>query len=325
MVWTNNELESDYQTIKNELINTGSVVSVTKSNSPITSIFSNNTVEWPGMEPGTRVVFTTIATEYDYTKTMGMKMVAGRDFSQEFNDSTHVVINQAAVDVMNLTEPVGSKINMWGSEWTIIGVIENVIMGSPYEPVSPMMAVFSPNWTSTITIRLEKTHDLPTVISKVEDVFKRLNPTYPFAYRFADVEFDKKFSTINLVSNLAKVFAALALSITALGLFGLAAFTAEQRSKEVSIRKVLGASVTGLVFLIAKDFTRLVLMAFGMASPLAWWFLSGFLERYPYRVTIAWWVLPLAGLSALIVALFIVSSQALRAATTNPVNHLRNE
>jgi putative ABC transport system permease protein len=325
MVWTNNELESDYQTIKNELINTGSVVSVTKSNSPITSIFSNNTVEWPGMEPGTRVVFTTIATEYDYTKTMGVKIIEGRDFSPEFNDSSMVVINQAAVDAMGLTEPIGSKLTMWGGEWTIIGVIENVIMASPYEPVAPMMAVFIPTWTSTITIRLEKTTDMQASINKVEEVFKKFNPTYPFAYRFAEVEFDKKFSTINLVSNLAKVFAALALSITALGLFGLAAFTAEQRSKEVSIRKVLGASVTGLVLLISKDFSRLVILAFLLSAPIAWWFLSGFLERYPYRVNIAWWVLPLAGLSALIVALFIVSTQALRAATTNPVNHLRNE
>lgn len=325
MVWTNNELESDYQTVKNELINTGAVVSVCKSNSPITSIFSNNTVEWPGMEPGTRVVFTTIATEYDYTKTMGVNLIEGRDFSPDYNDSSNVVINQAAVDVMGLTEPIGSKLNMWGGEWTIVGVAENIIMGSPYEPVQPMVIVFIPGWTSTISIRLEKTNDLNASISKVEDVFKKFNPTYPFAYRFADVEFEKKFSTINLISSLASIFATLALIITTLGLFGLAAFTAEQRSKEVSIRKVLGASVTGLVMLISKDFTRLVFVAFAVASPIAWWFLSGFLERYPYRVVIAWWVLPAAGLSALVVALLIVSTQALRAATTNPVNHLRNE
>ena len=325
MVWTNNELESSYQTIKNELIATGAVKSVTKSNSPITSIFSNNVVEWPGMTPGTRVIFTTIATEYDYVQTMGMKLIAGRDFSSEFNDSTSVIINQAAVDVMGLEDPIGSTINMWDDEWTIVGVTENVIMNSPYEPIAPMTVVFVPTWTSTITLRLEKTADLPAAISKVEDVFKRLNPTYPFAYRFADVEFEKKFSSINLISNLAKVFAVLALTITALGLFGLAAFTAEQRSKEVSIRKVLGATVTGLVLLISKDFSRLVIISFVLFAPLAWWFLSGFLEQYPYRITIAWWIFPLAGLAALIVALIIVSTQALRAATSNPVNSLRNE
>jgi ABC-type antimicrobial peptide transport system permease subunit len=326
MVWTNGELETNYQTIKNELLTTGAVKSVTKSNSPITSIFSNNIVEWPGMAPGTRVVFTTIATEYDYVKTMGMKLLEGRDFSPEFaSDSSGVIINQAAVEMMQLEEPIGATLSMNDSELTVIGVIENVIMSSPYEPVSPMMAVFIPDWTSTITLRLEKTADLPGAINKVEDVFKRLNPTYPFAYRFADVEFEKKFSSINLISNLAKVFAALALTITALGLFGLAAFTAEQRSKEVSIRKVLGATVTGLVLLISKDFSRLVIIAFVFFAPLAWWFLTGFLEEYPYRITIAWWIFPLAGLSALIVALIIVSTQALRAATSNPVNSLRNE
>jgi ABC-type antimicrobial peptide transport system permease subunit len=278
------------------------------------------------MAPGTRVVFTTIATEYDYVKTMGMKLLEGRDFSPEFaSDSSGVIINQAAVEMMQLEEPIGATLSMNGSELTIIGVIENVIMSSPYEPVSPMMAAFIPDWTSTITIRLEKTTDLPGAISKVEDVFKRLNPTYPFAYRFADVEFEKKFSSINLISNLAKVFAALALTITALGLFGLAAFTAEQRSKEVSIRKVLGATVTGLVLLISRDFSRLVIIAFVLFAPLAWWFLSGFLEQYPYRINIAWWIFPLAGLAALIVALIIVSTQALRAATSNPVNSLRNE
>jgi ABC-type antimicrobial peptide transport system permease subunit len=325
MIWTNGELETNYQTIKNELINTGAVKSVCKSNSPITSIFSNNTVEWPGMAPGTRVVFTTIATEYDYAKTMGITVLEGRDFSPDFNDSTNVVINLAAVEVMGLTNPIGSKISMWGGEWTIVGVLENVIMNSPYEPVQPLVMVFMPGWTSTISVRLEKTADLQASIGKVEEVFKKLNPTYPFAYRFADVEFDKKFSQINLISSLAKIFASLALIITALGLFGLAAFTAEQRAKEVSIRKVLGATVTNLVVLISKDFSRLVIIAFVIASPVAWWFLSGFLERYPYRITINWWILPAAGLVTLLVALAIVSTQALRAAMSNPVENLRNE
>ncbi len=326
MVWTNGDLERSYSTVKKELLNTGAVVSVTKSNSPITSIFSSNTVEWPGMEPGTRVVFTTIATEYDYVKTMGIKLIEGRDFSEEFStDSSAVLINQSAVKVMGLTEPVGAKITMWEKEWTIVGVTEDVIMGSPYQPIDPMVVIFDPQWSSTVTIRLGKTDDLQASISKVEGVFKKLNPAFPFAYRFADVEFNKKFSTINLISNLAHVFASLALIITALGLFGLAAFTAEQRAKEVSIRKVMGASVSGLVLLISKDFTRLVIIAFVLASPIAWWFLSGFLERYPYRITIAWWILPASGLAALLVALLIVSSQAFRAASSNPVNSLRNE
>ncbi|MCU0357693.1 MAG: ABC transporter permease [Cyclobacteriaceae bacterium] len=325
MVWTNAELEKNYQTIKNELLNTGVVQSVTKSNSPITSVFANNFAEWPGMEPSTRVVFSTIATEYDYIKTMGIRLVEGRDFSPEFNDSTHVIINQAAADRMGLTDPIGATLSMWGADLTIIGVTENILMNSPYEIVEPMVLVFEPGWSSTITLRLARTNDLKASIDEVEGIFRKLNPTYPFEFRFADVEFDKKFAGISLVSNLARVFATLALIITALGLFGLAAYTAEQRSKEVSIRKVLGATVSGLIMLMAKDFTRLVVLSFAVSAPIAWWFLSNFLEQYPYRITIAWWILPAAGLSAIFIAIIIVSTQAWRAASANPVTNLRNE
>ena len=146
-----------------------------------------------------------------------------------------------------------------------------------------------------------------------------------FEYRFADTDFEKKFSTINLISMLAMIFAILAILITCLGLFGLAAFTAEQRTKEIGIRKVMGATVGSLVVLITKDFSRLVLFAFVISAPLAWWALNNFLERYPYRVSVAWWVLPIAGLLALVLALIIVSTQALRAARSNPSESLRSE
>jgi ABC-type antimicrobial peptide transport system permease subunit len=162
-------------------------------------------------------------------------------------------------------------------------------------------------------------------LQKVEQVFKKHNPNYPFEYRFVDADFEKKFSTINLISKLAGIFASLAIIITCLGLLGLAAFTAEQRTKEVGIRKVLGATVTSIVLLISKDFSKLVLFAFLISAPLGWWFLSNFLERYPYRVEISWWVLLSAGGLAFVLALLIVSTQALRAAMSNPVNSLRSE
>ena len=157
------------------------------------------------------------------------------------------------------------------------------------------------------------------------DIETNFNPSYPFNYRFADLEFEKKFSTINLISRLSFIFAALAIIITCLGLFGLAAFTAEQRTKEIGIRKVMGATVSGLVLLITKDFSRMVVIAFTISAPLAWWALNIFLERYPYRISIPWWVLPLAGFMALMLTLVIVSTQALRAATSNPANSLRSE
>jgi ABC-type antimicrobial peptide transport system permease subunit len=156
-------------------------------------------------------------------------------------------------------------------------------------------------------------------------VFEKYSPAYPFEYRFADVEFQKKFTNINLTSTLASLFATLTIIITGLGLFGLASFTAEQRTKEIGIRKVLGASVGGLVSMMSKDFSKLVIISFLISAPLAWWLLTKYLERYPVRTDIAWWVFPVTGLVALIFAVSIVSTQALRAARSNPVNSLRSE
>lgn len=324
-IWTNNELEDNFQTVRDALVQTGVVQSACKSNSPITSIFSNNEVKWAGMPEG-RVGFTTVATEYDYTQTMGIKMIAGRDFSPDFkSDSSAVIINQAAVDLMGLKEPIGETLIYNEQELKIIGVIPNIVMASPYTPVEPMTLLFSPGWSSTITVRLNQTPDLQGAIAKVEEVFKKHNPNYPFEYRFVDADFEKKFATINLISRLAGIFAGLAIVITCLGLLGLAAFTAEQRTKEVGIRKVLGASVTSIVVLISKDFSRLVLFAFLVSAPIGWLALSKFLERYPYRVEISWWVLLSAGVIAFVLAIVIVSTQALRAAVSNPVNSLRSE
>ncbi len=326
LVWTNRGIEANFKSLREALLQTGVVKSVAKSNAPITRIFSSNSVEWAGKPAGPPVDFTTIATEYDYTQTMGIKMIEGRDFSRDFkSDSTAMVINKVAVDLMGMKDPLGQKLTMWGKQWTIIGVMENVVMGSPYQPIEPLVMEFDPYWSSTLSIRLEKVNDLPSSISKVEAVMKKFNPSYPFSYRFADIEFDKKFSTINLISRLSGIFAALAIIITCLGLFGLASFTAEQRTKEIGIRKVMGATVSGLVLLISKEFTKLVLVAFLIAAPLAWWSLSAFLERYPYRVEIYWWVLPAAGIVALVFALLIVGTQALRAATSNPTKSLRSE
>ena len=324
-IWTNNELEANFQTIREELLRTGVVEAVCKSNSPITSIFSNNEIEWEGKVSEQRVSFSTIATEYDYTETMGINMLEGRDFSRDFNDSSSVVINQAAVDLMAMENPIGQKVKMNGRELKIVGVMPNIVMGSPYEPVEPMTLIFDPDWSSTITLRLSKTSDLNASVETIQGVFKKLNPTYPLWYRFADSDFEKKFSDINLISRLASIFASLAIVITCLGLLGLAAFMAEQRTKEIGIRKVMGASIASLVLLLSKDFSKLVIFAFAVSAPIGWWFISDFLKRYPYRVDVAWWVLAGSGIVALGLALLIVSTQALRAARANPSQSLRSE
>ena len=322
----NDELRENYNTIKQELLRTGVVEAVTRSNSPITEIWSNNFLGWPGKPEDLRVIFSTVATEYDYTKTMGIKMLMGRDFSEDFgSDSSAIIINKAGLDLMNLEEPIGTKLDLWGSERELIGVVDNTLMGSPFRAVSPLFMVFDPDWISAVSIRLSKTNDLQGSISKVEDVFKQLNSSYPFEYDFADVEFKEKFTTIDLIGKLANLFAFLALLITGLGLFGLAAFTAEQRTKEIGIRKVLGATVAGMVMMISRDFSKLVMVSFVIAAPIAWYFLDSFLERYPIRIAIPWWTFPVAGFFALIMAIGIVGLQAYKAAVDNPVKSLRSE
>ncbi|MDN4165048.1 ABC transporter permease [Cytophagales bacterium LB-30] len=326
LIWTNNEIEREFQTLRTALEQTGVVESVAKSNSPITSIFSNREVSWPGKTSPERVAFSTIATEYDYTKTMGIKIKEGRDFSPEFNDTTSTLVNETAIKMMGMEDPIGQKITFNGRyELTIVGVMEDVVMGQPHLPVEPLVMIFSPDWSSTISIRLSKTENLGASIDKIEAVFKKVNPNYPFEFRFADRDFNAKFSTIDFIGKLAAVFAIIAILISCLGLLGLAAFTAEQRTKEVGIRKVLGASAADIVLLISRDFSVLVLLGFLISSPVAWWYLNSFLERYPYRISIMWWIVPVVGITVLLLALAIVSSQALRAALANPVDSLKYE
>lgn len=321
-----NEVSKNYRPIKLELLESGVVEAVTKSNSSITDINSNNFLGWPGKPEDLRVIFTTIATEYDYTKTMGIKILEGRDFSEDFKtDTASILINKAALQLMNLKDPIGTELDLWGGKRKLIGVVDDVLMGSPYQPVKPMFVILDPEWIDAVTVRLKKTNDLQASINKVKAVFEKYAPAYPFEYKFADQEFQKKFTTINLTSQLASLFATLTIIITGLGLFGLASFTAEQRTKEIGIRKVLGASVPSLVQLMSKDFSRLVIISFAISAPLAWWLLTKYLERYPVRTNIEWWVFPLTGLIALVFALTIVSTQAWRAAHANPVNSLRNE
>ncbi len=321
-----NEVGKNYRPIKQELLQSGVVEHVTKSNSAITDINSNNFLGWPGKPEDLRVIFTTIATEYDYTKTMGIKIIEGRDFSEDFkSDTAAILINKAALQLMNLKDPIGTELDLWGGKRKLIGIVDDVLMGSPFTPVKPMFAILNPEWIDVVTVRLKKTGDLPGSISQVKSIFEKYAPAYPFEYKFSDVEFQKKFTTINLTSTLASLFATLTIVITGLGLFGLASYTAEQRTKEIGIRKVLGASVSSLVSLMSRDFSMLVVLSFVLSAPLAWWLLDQYLERYAIRTQIGWWVFPVTGVIALTFALAIVSTQALRAAHANPANSLRAE
>jgi ABC-type antimicrobial peptide transport system permease subunit len=319
------DIPKNYNAIKQELLASGMAEGVMRSSSPITAIYAFMDVEWAGKRDDQRSSFAVIATDYDYTKTLGVKMLQGRDYSNAYNDSTSVILNQAAVEYIGLKNPVGETVTWNDRKYTIIGVTENVIMNSPQRQIDPTMLIFDPTWMSAVTLRLPENKNTQDALAGVEAIFKKYNPSYPFTFQFTEDEFNRKFTNIQRVGRLANLFAGLAILISCLGLFGLAAFTAEQRTKEIGIRKVLGATVSSVVVLLSKEFTRLIILAFVLAAPLAWWAMNQWLQEYDYRISIPWWIVASAGGLAFVLAVATVSFQAIKAAIANPVNSLRNE
>ncbi|OEJ99870.1 ABC transporter permease [Roseivirga misakiensis] len=320
------DIVENYDVIKQELIRKGAIINMTRSNSSITSINSNNFLGWPGKPESQRVMFVTIVGNYDYAETMGAEMLMGRDFSKEYaTDSAAIIINKAALDIMKLENPLGTQLDLWGDKRTLVGVIDNILMGSPYEQVRPMFMILDDWGYGTMSLRIPATKDIQAKMADIQEVFEQYNPAYPFEYTFTDVDFARKYTTINLTRDLATIFAFLTIFITGLGLFGLASYMAEQRIKEIGIRKVLGASVGNLIRLISIDFAKLVLLGFVIFSPLAYFGLDQYLGRYTIRTSIDWWVFALTGVIALVFALLIVTNQARRAALANPATSLRSE
>ena len=321
------DIAKNFKAIKQELFDQRLAEGVTTSSSPITSVYAYmGEVTWPGKREDQRASIATVGTGLDYTHTMGITVKQGRDFSEQFSaDSSSMILNETAVAYMGLKNPIGETIKWDDKDFQVVGVISDVMMTSPSRSMDPMMLVFDPGWTSDVTIRLSSTKSPHETLGKIEEIFKKYNPNYPFSYRFADDEFARKFSQIEFVGSLCNLFSALAILISCLGLFGLAAFTAELRTKEVGIRKVLGASVASVVVLLSREFTALVIIAFALAAPFAWWLMEGWLEQYTYRIQVEWWILVISGGGALLLAIIVVSSQAIRAAIANPVASLRNE
>lgn len=320
------DVGKNFDVIKNELLIRNLADAVTTSSSPITAIYQfNGGLEWSGKREDQRRGFATVGVNYDYTKTMGIRIIQGRDFSTEFNDSTSVLINEAAAAYMGLEEPIGEELLFHGINYTVVGVVEDVVMISPTRSVDPGIFIFDPTWKSDVTIRLASHTGASALLPEVERIFSKYNPSHPFTYRFADEEFALKFQSIERIGDLSNLFSMLAILISCLGLFGLSAFTAEQRTKEIGIRKVLGATIGNVVVLISRDFTLLVIAAFLFAAPFGVWFMNDWLSKYEYRITIPWWFIAFAGGLALFLSLFVVSFQALKAAIANPANSLRTE
>lgn len=207
----------------------------------------------------------------------------------------------------------------------MVGVIDNMVMQSPYTPVQPTIFMVDYNWANIITVKIKPTIATQEALAKIGGVFKKYNPASPFDYHFTDETYAKKFSDEERIGKLASIFAILAIFISSLGLFGLASFVAEQRTKEIGVRKVLGASVLNLWGMLSKDFVGLVVISCIIAAPIAWYFLSGWLKGYQYHTTISWWIFVVSCMGALLITLLTVSFQAIKAAVANPVKSLRSE
>ena len=321
------KMRERFPVIRNELLNTGYVQNAALSNSDILQL-RNNTgdLSWEGKDASRQVLITVESVSPEYLSTMGLRLEAGRNFYPEFkNDSTNIIINESLARIMNRKMTLGSVITDGSSKFTVVGVVKDFVYSDMYAPPSPLILFDDTSGCNTFSIRLKAGAPLSASLAKLETIFRENNPGYPFDYHFVDEQFGRLFKTETLVGKLVEVFSVLAILISCLGLFGLAAYTAEKRTKEIGIRKVLGASVHGISAMITKEFLFLVCISCIIAFPVAWWTMHNWLEGYKYRIDISWWIFIGAGLLAVLIAVLTVSFQAIKAAVANPVQSLRSE
>jgi putative ABC transport system permease protein len=322
------DIQKNFRIIGDELKRSRTIIDMAASQNTTIDYNADDTrLNWQGKDPNLQADWAVSSTTYGYGKLIGWQLIAGRDFSPSFpTDSTGLVVNEAAVRQMGFTHPLGRLIEWRGRPFHIIGVIRNIIFESPYTVASsPSIFHIAGNENYVATIKLNPRLGAAAALSNVRAVFARYNPSYPFDYRFVDQEYAKKFSEEEQIGTLSGFFTMLAILISCLGLFGLVSFMAEQRRKEISVRKVLGASTFNLWGLLSKDFARLVIIALVLAAPIAWYLMHNWLQQYEYRYRISWTIFVIAGGSGLLVALLTVSYQAIKAATANPVKSLRSE
>jgi putative ABC transport system permease protein len=322
------ELAFKFDLLKEKLIKSGAVTSLYQSSGSMAFIGSNFWgMEWPGStEADKQVVFNQIGTTYDFVKTTGIKMITGRDFSEKFaSDTAAILLGKSAVKRMNLLNPIGTVIKYQGSPRTVIGVFEDFIWGSPFSTDDPMVVTFDKDWRSTITMRLNTANPATSNIAVIEKIVKEINPAYPAEVSFVDQKYAQKLNTQKVLGILSNLFGGLAIFISCLGLFGLAAYSAEQRTKEIGVRKVLGASVLSLIHLLSVSFLKMVMIAIIIAVPIATYIMNNWLKGFEFHTTVSWVVIVLAAVGTTAIALLTVSFQAYKAAKTNPVDALKYE
>ena len=314
-----------FAAIRQDLLNTGVVEHVALSSNEILYTSDNSEFSWPGKDPGRKILISYRMVDPGFLDTWGMHLIEGRDFQADAApDSTNVIITESFARLMGKESAIGKMIK-GDTNYRVIGVIKDLVYGDMYGKGDPVVFFCLPGQTKNMYIRIKATGRPEESLAKIRAVMKKDNPAYPFNYRFVDDQFNALFNSETLVGKLSQVFAGLAIVISCLGLFGLAAYTAGRRTKEMGIRKVLGASATGLAGLLSRDFIKLVFISAIIAFPVAWWVMHNWLQNYAYRIDIKGWVFVLAGMAALLIALATVSVQAVRAAMVNPVKSLRAE
>ncbi|HEV8504757.1 MAG TPA: ABC transporter permease [Chitinophagaceae bacterium] len=321
------ELASKYAVFKQQATEIPGVLNISKMrNSPTVIEHHTGSISWPGKDPNLTVSFADGVVGYDFVKTMKLQLKEGRDFSKEFGtDSVSFMLNETAVNKIGFSDPVGKTV-VWGNHpGKVIGVVKDFHFSSMHQPIEPLILRLDENWGwGTVLVRM-KAGSTKEVLSGLEKLCAAINPKFPFTWQFSDSEFSKLYQSEVIVSRLSNYFAFLAIFISCLGLFGLATFTAVQRTKEIGVRKVLGASVPQIVAMLSGSFIKLIMIAMLIAFPVAWYFMNKWLDNFAYKVHLGWLIFFIAGMVAMLIALLTVSYQAIRAAVANPVASLRTE
>ena len=330
-VYIKGDIAKNYPLIRNELFSSGTITDITRTSAPISEIWTwDNNYHWAGEDPEKPLYFVVFHTDHHFTSTMGLRVLAGRDIDIETypTDSTAILLTQTAVRKMGLTNPVGQIVRNTGGDsttWHVVGVINDFVTGSRFNDIQPIVIQGPHSSLSTISFQLNPKHSTAANLKSLEAILKKYNPNYPFEYFSGDKYDILKIRNEEHFGDLAALFAGMAIFISCLGLFGLSAYMAESRLREIGVRKVLGASIMRLTALLSKDFLILVFISFIIASPVAWWFMKQWLEDIPYHIDLNWWIFAFTGMLSLFIAAGTVSFQAIRAALSNPVRVLRTD
>ncbi len=317
--------EEKFKTFLLELENTPGIASASSSLHDMIGHHYGSGMGWPGKDPDDKTEFEEVVIDYSLIETLGIEMQAGRAFSEDFStDKTKIIINEAAIDAKGLTDPIGKIVQWNGNNREIIGIAKDFHFASLREEIKPLYFRLAPSATNKVVLKIKAGKEQET-IRHLQQLYKTFNPGYVLDYWFLDEDYQSLYTAEQRVSTLSKYFAGIAILISCLGLFGLAAFTAERRLKEIGIRKVLGASSFNIVGLLSGDFTKMVFMAITIALPISYFITARWLEGFVYRISLAWWFFVGTGLIALLIAWFTVGFQTIKAAMVNPVQCLKDE